>query len=125
MIIPTNLPTIIENQTESKEIRQFFNSYYTEEISFPSNLIDAVIGFFTNRGFEEQVARSTSIVFLNQARLDNVNVFELLDKLNILSDVQLTKIITQILNAYRIQTSVLGYKSTKKDESFESRNILI
>jgi len=119
----TNLP--IESQTGSKEVRQFFNSYYTQEISFPSNLIDAVIGFFVKRGFDEQVARSTSIVFLNQARVDNVNVFELLEKLKTLSDIQLGQIITQILNAYRIQTSVLGFKSTNKDESFESRNILI
>ena len=119
----TNLP--IENETNTKEVRQFFNTYYDQEISFPSNLIDAVVGFFVKRGFDEQVARSTSIVILNQSRIDNVNVFELLERLKSLTDVQLGQITTQILNAYRIQTSILGFKTTSKDESFESRNILV
>jgi len=119
----TNLP--IENETNTKEVRQFFNTYYDQEISFPSNLIDAVVGFFVKRGFDEQVARSTSIVILNQSRIDNVNVFGLLERLKSLTDVQLGQITTQILNAYRIQTSILGFKTTSKDESFESRNILV
>lgn len=118
-----NLP--IETNNEKKEVRQFFNTYFDQEISFPSNLIDAVVGFFVKRGFDEQVARSTSIVLLNQSRLDNVNVFILLDKLKILTDVQLGQVITQIMNGYRIQTSVLGFKTSTKDNTYESRNILI
>ena len=119
----TNLP--LEKTEGQKEVRQFFDNYFNEEISFPSNLIDAVVGFFVKRGFDEQVARSTGIVLLNQSRLDNINVFELLEKLQNLSDIQLSQIITQVLNYYRIQTSVLGYKTTIKNESFESRNILV
>ena len=119
----TNLP--LEKTEGQKEVRQFFDNYFNEEVSFPSNLIDAVVGFFVKRGFDEQVARSTGIVLLNQSRLDNINVFELLEKLQNLSDVQLSQIITQILNYYRIQTSVLGYKTIIKNESFESRNILV
>lgn len=119
----SNLPS---QQTEDKkEVRQFFNNYFDREISFPSNLIDSVYAFFVKRGFDEQAARSTSIVLLNQSRIDNINVFELLEKLNNLSDAQLGVIITQILNANRTQTSVLGFKVVKKDETFESRNILV
>jgi len=119
----TNLP--LEDQTSPKEVRQFFNTYFDQEVSFPSNLIDAVVGFFVKRGFDEQVARSTGIVLLNQSRIDNINVFELLEKLKNLTDVQLGQITTQILNYYRIQTSVLGFKTSNKNESFESRNILV
>lgn len=118
-----NLP--IETNNEKKEVRQFFNTYFDQEISFPSNLIDAVVGFFVKRGFDEQVARSTGIVLLNQSRLDNVNVFILLDKLKVLTDVQLGQVITQIMNGYRVQTSVLGFKTSTKDNTYESRNILI
>lgn len=117
----TNLPI----QDDNKESRNFFNNYFSSEVSFPSNQIDAVLGFFMRRGFEEQAARTTSIVLLNQAKIDNVNVFELLDKLKNINSVQMNQIVTQILNFYRVQTSVLGYKSNKKDLSFESRNILI
>lgn len=118
-----NLP--VEINKDQKEVRQFFNTYFDQEISFPSNLIDAVVGFFVKRGFDEQVARSTGIVLLNQSRIDNVNVFVLLDKLKGLTDVQLGQVITQIMNAYRIQTSVLGFKTSSKDNTYESRNILI
>jgi hypothetical protein len=116
-----NIPT----NTDPKETRVFFDNYFSTEVSFPSNQIDAVLGFFMRRGFEEQAARTTGIVLLNQARVDNVNVFELLDKLKSFTNVQLGQIVTQILNYYRIQTSVLGYKNSKKDTSFESRNILV
>ena len=119
----TNLP--VELNKEQKEVRQFFNTYFDQEISFPSNLIDAVVGFFVKRGFDEQVARSTGIVLLNQSRLDNINVFILLDRLKTLTDAQLGQVITQIMNAYRIQTSVLGFKTSSKDNTYESRNILI
>jgi hypothetical protein len=117
----TNIPI----PTDNKETRNFFDNYFSSEISFPSNQIDAVLGFFMRRGFDEQAARTTGIVLLNQAKLDNVNVFELLDKLKSLNDLQMSQVVTQILNYYRVQTSVLGYKSNKKDLSFESRNILV
>jgi len=119
----TNLPS--DTETGKKEVRQFFNTYFDEQVSFPSNLIDAVVGFFVKRGFDEQVSRSISIVLLNQSRLDDVNVFQLLENLKSLTDMQMNKIITQILNYYRVQTSMLGYKSASRNESFESRNILI
>ncbi|NBP57078.1 hypothetical protein EBU71_11210 [bacterium] len=119
----TNLP--VESDNKKKEVREFFNTYFDTPVNFPSNQIDAVIGFFVKRGFDEQVARSTSIVLLNQSRIDQINVFELLDKLKNVSNIQLGQIMTQVMNGYRIQTSVLGFKTAKKAESFESRNILI
>ena len=84
-----------------------------------------VVGFFLKRGFDETAARSTAIVLLNQARIDNVNVFELIDTLKGLTDVQLTKVVTEVLNAYREQTSTLGYKVSTVTDTYESRNILI
>lgn len=118
-----NLP--VDTNSGAIEVRQFFNNYFTEEIVFPSNQIDAVLGFFIKRGFDEQSARSTGIILLNQAKIDDVNIFELLDKLKTLTDIQLGAIVSQVLNLKRVQTSVLGYKTSTKDESFESRNILV
>jgi hypothetical protein len=118
----TNLP--LNTQNSNKEVKQFFNNYFTEEVTFPSNQIDAVIGFFESRGFDIQASRSVSIVLLNQSRIDNINVFELLDKLKNYNNVQLTQIITQVLNFYRTKTSVLGYKITSTSDAFENRNIL-
>jgi len=118
-----NLPTT-ENIDSSQEVRSFFDKYFRHQITFPSNQIDAVIGFFLKRGFDEESARSTGIVLLNQARLDNVNVFQLIDTLKTVSDTQLSAVVTEVLNSYREKTSILGYKILTIEETTESRNIV-
>jgi len=118
-----NLPTT-ENIDSSQEVRSFFDKYFRHQITFPSNQIDAVIGFFLKRGFDEESARSTGIVLLNQARLDNVNVFQLIDTLKTVSDAQLSAVVTEVLNSYREKTSILGYKILTIEETTESRNIV-
>ncbi len=118
----TNLPPTAETES-SEEVRAFFDKYFQHQVTFPSNQIDAVLGFFLKRGFSEQAARSTGIVLLNQARIDNVNVFELLDSLKGLTEAQLSQIVTEVLNSYRDKTSFLGYKLLTVEETLESRNI--
>lgn len=119
-----NLPST-EPTSSGEEVRNFFDKYFRTQITFPSNQIDAVLGFFLKRGFDEEAARSTGIVLLNQARLDNVNVFQLIDQLKGLTDVQLSKVVAEVLNSYREQTSTLGYKVSTSEETYESRNILV
>lgn len=120
----TNLP--VETAVDSSgEVKQFFDKFFVHEVSFPSNQIDAVLGFFLKRGFDQNSARSTGIVLLNQARIDNVNVFELIDTLKALTDVQLSQVVAQVLNAYREKVSVLGYRIAPISDTFESRNILV
>jgi hypothetical protein len=122
MISNTNLPPV-ENTQSSDEVRAFFDNYFKHQITFPSNQIDAVLGFFLKRGFSEQAAKSTAIVLLNQSRLDNVNVFQLLDTLKGLTDVQLSQVVTEVMNSYRSKTSSLGFKLTQVEDTLESRNI--
>jgi hypothetical protein len=117
-----NLPPV-DATDSSEEVKSFFDKYFRHQITFPSNQIDAVVGFFLKRGFDEEAARSTGIVILNQARLDDVNVFKLLDTLKGLADAQLSSVVTEVLNAYRERTSTLGYKITTVEETTESRNI--
>ena len=124
MSLNTNLPPS-QNSDSSDEVKNFFDKFFTHEITFPAAQIDAVVGFFLKRGFDDEAARSTGIVLLNQARLDNVNVFELIDTLKGLTDVQLAKVVTEVLNSYREQTSTLGYKVMSLAETYESRNILV
>lgn len=107
------------------EVKTVLDKYFQKEISFPADEIDAVQGFFMKRGFGNDATRSLAIVMLNQASIDKVNVFQLLDKLNNVSDLQLSQIINDVLNAYRDISSVLGYKEIIADDSLESRNILI
>jgi hypothetical protein len=120
----SNLP-IVETGSDVREVRDFFDKFFLHQITFPSNQIDAVLGFFLKRGFDEEAARSTGIVLLNQARIDNVSVFELIDTLKGLTDVQLAKVVAQVLNSYREQTSTLGYKVMSIVDTYESRNVVV
>lgn len=117
-----NFPS--EETSSSDEVRAFFDKYFLHQITFPSNQIDAVVGYFLKRGFDEQAAKSVSIVLLNQARLENVNPFKLIDTLKGVSDVQLSQVVAEVQNLYREKTSALGFQSTVVEETLESRNIL-
>ena len=76
--------------TSDQKVNKVFDQYFTSSQNFPSNEVDAVVGFFENRGFEKTAAVSTATTLLSQARLDNVNVFELLDTLKGLESVQIS-----------------------------------
>ena len=119
-----NLPTSTAGDS-GVEVSQFFDKFFINQISFPSNQIDAVVGFFLKHGFDTDSARNTSIVLLNQARADNINVFELVDTLKKLTEIQLSQVVAQVLNAYREKTSLLGYRIAPIADNYESRNILV
>jgi hypothetical protein len=116
----SNLPA-----SRPDHVKSFFDNLFQNQITFPAAEIDATVGFFVKRGFDETSASSTAIVLLNQARADNVPVFSLLDKLKGLTDVQLSQVVVQVLNASRESTSLLGYRVASVVNTFESRNILV
>ncbi len=116
----SNLPSTPQ---DNGEVRNFFDKYFLNQITFPSNQIDAVVGFFLKRGFDDDAARSTAIVLLNQARLENVSPFQLLDTIKGLTDAQLSGVVTEVLNVYRDRSSSLGFKLINIEETAESRNI--
>lgn len=119
----SNLPYNDAQPDSSAEVKSFFNRYFTEQVSFPAAEIDAVVGFFLKRGFNELGAKSTAIVLLNQARVDGVNVFQLLDTIGNFEEVQLGQLVTQVLNSNREKVSLLGYKILSSEETTESRNV--
>ena len=106
-------------------VKTFFDNLTKTPMSFPAGQIDAVIAFFVKRGFDKTGAGSVAIVLLKQARTENVNVFTLLDNLKGLTDVQLSQVVAQVLNASRDRTSLLGYRKAPTTNTYESRNILI
>lgn len=119
----TNLP----NQTQSDsaaEVKEFFNQYLTEKISYPATDVDAVIGFFERRGFEKSSAIAIGSALLLQAKIDNIKVFQLIDTLQGLNKTQLSDIVANILNYSREKTSTLGFKVSSNYEKIEKRNII-
>jgi hypothetical protein len=112
-------------QDSSTNVRQFFDKFFVNKVNFPVNQIDAVVGFFISNGFDQESANNTAMVLLNQAKTDNVNVFQLIDTLKTLNDVQLSQVVAEILNSYREKTSMLGYRIAPLVDTFEVRNILV
>lgn len=109
----------------SDKVKRFFDRYFTKELSFPSNDIDAVVGFFEKRGFDKQSAVSTAVILLQQAKIDNVKIFKLIDTLRGLTDVQLSALVAEVLNYNRSATSTLGYRVPTVTETVEARNIVV
>lgn len=120
--LSTNLPPSSPSDS-AEEVRSFFDKYFTSQITFPVNQIDAVVGFFLKNGFDDQSAKSIAIVLLNQAKIDNVNPQQLVDTLKSMDGTQLSRVVTEILNLYRERSSSLGFKTEFTEETLESRNI--
>jgi len=106
------------------EVKSFFNNYFVDPITFSANDVDTVVGFFEKRGFENNAATSVVTVLLTHAKLDNVKIFKLLDTLKGLTDVQLSALVTEVLNYNRPKISTLGYKTQPDTDNFEARNII-
>ena len=119
----TNLPekekdsllTTIDNLTKNQN---------TEPFSLNQNDYDAAIAFFVKRGFGRESAEKTAYIILRQAKIDSINPQELLDQLTKATPVQLSELITVILNANRVKTSRLGTRTTKKVVDIVNRTIL-
>jgi len=120
----SSVKTITDNQDSQQFTRDLFNRFFTKTISYPSNKVDAVVGFFENRGFDKSSAISVASVLLEQATIDQVNVLDLLDKLKNYDGVKLNSIVTAILNNNRSKVSKLGYRIEQPQNIIESRNIL-
>tara|TARA_B100001057_G_scaffold479887_1_gene552079 strand:+ start:17254 stop:17700 length:447 start_codon:yes stop_codon:yes gene_type:complete len=118
-----NLPAK-QNRDSARDVKRYFNTYYGKELAFPSNDVDAVIGFLESKGFDRSSAVSTGTVILQQAKIDGVKVFELLDTLKGLDKLQLSYTVTQVLNFNRQKISSLGYKVANEDKPTEARNIM-
>ena len=118
----TNVPT---TQTTQRNVKEFFDVYYSAPLEFPSNEVDAVIGFFEKRGFEKLSAQTIGAVLMRQAKIDDIKVFELLDTLKGFDEIQLSQIVTETLNYNRQKISSLGYKVDQSQNKLETRNILV
>jgi hypothetical protein len=123
-MINSNLPSI-DNIDSAEEVRSFFDTYFIEPISFPAMQIDVTVGFFEKRGFDKLASQSTAILLLQQAKIDNVNVFDLLEGLKSFDKVKLTALVSAILNANRSAISKLGSREENLSQPLEARNILI
>jgi hypothetical protein len=118
-----NLPKK-ENNSSASDVKRYFNTYYQKQLAYPSNEVDAVIGFLESKGFDQSAARSTGAILLQQAKIDNVKIFELLDTLGNLDKLQLSYAVATVLNFNRQKISTLGFRVPNTTTPVEARNIM-
>jgi hypothetical protein len=122
-MIASNLP--VENLDSADKVKTFFDNYFIQSISYPAAEIDAVVSFFRSRGFDEVASNSTAIVLLQQAKIDNVSVFKVLDTMSGFESVQISAIVAEVINYNRQKTSTLGYRTEDSSNLLEMRNIIV
>lgn len=118
-------PSVNKPLDSAAEVKEFFDKYFSKKISVTSNQVDSVVGFFKKRGFDTNSATAVATVLLQQAKIDNVNVFKLLDTLEGLNEVSISKLVATILNTNRSKISNIGYKIQNQTITSEKRNIVI
>ena len=119
----SSLPT--SPKSSDQNVTEFFDNYFNEKLAFPTNEVDAVIGFFEKRGFDRSAAISTGTILLQQAKLDDIKVFVLLDTLKDFDETKLSAVVAEVLNYNRINTSTLGFKSAAIVDTLEKRNVVV
>jgi hypothetical protein len=119
----TNLPQKEKDRLQ-KTIDDLKDNQYVEPFQFNVNDYETTIAFFVKRGFDRQPAEEIAYVILQQSKIDSVPVTQILDLLGQSSPVQLSELITVVLNANRFKTSRLGVRNTKNTKDVVSRNII-
>lgn len=120
--IKTNLP--IPEVTDSAEATKlFFDSYAVAPLEFSANEVSAAIGFFENRGFDKDAATISAMVILKQAKIDEIPIFTLLDKIKTFTGTQIGLLVGEILNNNRTPTSTLGFKTDLISKNTVKRNV--
>ena len=118
-----SLPIVKPTKFSDRDIVRFFNTRRSAPLEYNANDVDAAIGFFKNRGFDETAAISTATVLLQQAKIDEIKIYQVLDTLEGLTEVELSRIVTEVLNADRPRSSALGFKVQTNAQALENRNI--
>ena len=119
-----NLPQTTITPDSSNQTLKVFDNYTQSPISVDGATYDAAVGFFSSRGFQKDAAESTALIILRQAKLDGINPYQLLDTLKGLESVQLSNLITELLNYNRYKSSSLGVASPFTPNEEIARNII-
>jgi hypothetical protein len=118
-----NIP-ITKIQDSADGTRYAIENFYGTNMPINASTLDALVGFFTSAGFNKISAETITNVLLYQAQIDGYNPMEVIENIKGLSGIELTALVTEILNFNRYKTSVLGLSVVYNTPSQISREIL-
>jgi hypothetical protein len=115
-----NIPV---NSSNGNSTVQSFDAYYFKPLELDATAYIATVAFFTSKGFETPAAESIAVIILKQAKIDGYNPNKILDTLTGLNSVEISALVSEILNYNRYKTSYLGYALNYRANSEVLRNI--
>jgi len=122
--IKSNLPAQTDSIDSADFAKVYFNNYANPGEEYKSGDVDAAVAFLEQKGFGQQASIVTAIILLKQAKIENISVNALLDTLKGLESLELSAIVSTILNQNRSATSKLGYRVTQSVNQFQVRNVV-
>lgn len=112
------------NITQLDSTVQAFDNYQSQPFELHAGTFNSMIGFFTARGFDRDAAESITVVIMKQAQRDGYNPMTILDTLTGLDSVNISALVSEILNYNRYKTSMLGYALDTNPHAEVTRNIV-
>jgi hypothetical protein len=116
----SNIPV----QINSDNTVQAFDKFYDAPVEIDASVLAAMKGFFTNRNFGEVAAESIAVTIITQAKQDGYNPMQILDNLKGLTSVELSGLVSELLNYNRFKSSSLGYAQPFITNAEVLRNII-
>lgn len=115
-----NIPT-----TSNKDSKiQAYDMYYSKPLEFDAGTYNAMKAFFTSRGFDDLASESVTVIILKQAKKDSIKPMKILDTLKGIDNVEISALVSEILNFNRFKTSYLGYAKEFNSNFEVQRNII-
>lgn len=118
----SNLPVTMPSSDAASEK---FQSYTSSQIEVNPSILAALVGFFGSRGFNETSSETIASIIYSQSKNDGYNVMQILDTLKTLEDIELSALISEILNYNRFKSSNLGMAEIFVANETIARNIIL
>lgn len=119
----SNIYSNLPGSKPTNEVVQVQDSLYTRPFELEVSTLNSMKGFFESKSFDSNAAESISVIIMKQARIDGYNPMQILDTLRGLDEVEISALVSEILNYNRIKTSFLGYARQFNPNGEVLRNI--
>jgi hypothetical protein len=118
-----NLPSTKSTKDSAQSTVNILDNYNKNPIQVDASTYDAMIAFFESKSFGKSAAESMTSVIIRQAKLDGLNPLTIIETLTGLGELQISNLVTEIVNYNRYKTSSIGYASPFLPSEEISRNI--
>jgi len=115
---PTNLPV-----TQTDVTVQFFDGYSQRALSFNPVDYDMLAAIFRGQGLSVNVVQNITMSILNQAKLMNIDIKNLIKTLQNKNGTTLSQVLAELLNSTRLNTSLVGFRTGITTNPMVSRTI--